>query len=30
VIVTAGAGDVTTLGPAVLDLLRRREETRGL
>ena len=27
VIVTAGAGDVTTLGPAVLDLLRLREET---
>ncbi|HEV2636897.1 MAG TPA: UDP-N-acetylmuramate--L-alanine ligase [Actinocrinis sp.] len=27
VIVTAGAGDVTTLGPAVLDLLRAREET---
>jgi UDP-N-acetylmuramate--alanine ligase len=27
VVVTAGAGDVTTLGPAVLDLLRSREET---
>lgn len=30
VIVTAGAGDVTTLGPAVLDLLRQREDTANL